>query len=236
MSDHTSGTEGFGDPGNLNDPTACVEEMLERAIAEPFGRHMKALERRYGVECQLGLVRINLILDPDERPGLAALVITEMFPDVDLGDPPPVEAYIVAGVNGLGMNGVSSYAPTWGQVERAHALAVRLAIAHELGHLALMHTIVDGRLKVPDAGFTRDQDWEASAYAVYLTRLTSLYLSQHRALLVPYKQSVQEWVTANWHNYARRGIRLAFEGYLQQRPAPWPTMTPEEINDFRMGK
>ena len=220
---------------DLHDPTTRVEEMLRRAVAEPFGRQIKAIERKLGVDDGHRLIRINLAPNRALLPGQAALVVVEMFPGLDLGDPPPVEAYVVFGTKNLHTEGSAGCDPTYGQVASLNLLPVRLAIAHELGHLALSHCFVGDRLQVPDEGFTRAQDWEASAYAVHTTRLTGRFIAKHRALLVPYWKSIQDWVSQNWKRYGHHPVRARFERRMASLPDPWPEMAPDEINDFRLG-
>lgn len=231
-----SDSEEFPDISELSDPTTRADNMLRAAVGEPFGRQMKALERQFGPEEGLGLIRINLLFDPTTDAGEATLVITEMFPEIGTEAPVPVEASIVVGTKGLHKEGIASYEPTFGQFEQANALGVRLAIAHELGHLALRHAIVGGTLEVPEEGFSKAQDWEAGAYAIYLVKTTGKYLARRRRMLIPYWKSIQEWVDAHWPRYAAHPVRLAFEGFLQRRSVPWPFMTDQQINDFRMGQ
>src|SRR5262245_45432975 len=139
---------------DLHDPTKKVEDVFQLAIEEPFGRHIRAIERLYSQgPLAAGLVRVHLDPVRSQPAGQAWLLITPLFPGTEMQDPQPVEASIVYGVGGLPVS-TRGRAPTFGQSELHNALSVRLAIAHEIGHLALGHVYENGRLATPEMDFT----------------------------------------------------------------------------------
>lgn len=215
--------------GRVMDPSASVEWFFQRAIEEPFGRHIRGIENEFSM-CGYGLLRIYVNPDPRMTAGRARIAI-ERVPG-GIGPRSLRVVWIVYGVRGmrLGINGLD---PTIDDSERRNIIAVRLAIAHELGHLAMRHAVVGNELSVPSGGFNDAQDWEASAYAVYLLRHTGRYLHDRGKLLSPTHQAVSAWVERNWPHFAESPRTASFMKQVTKRARPWSELSDEEIDKRR---
>lgn len=209
-----------GDPASLaqgvvahDQVAARAREVFRQALAESFGRHIRAIERRLIFDEGFDLARIHVISAENIPMGVARLVIAAaeyekhsgselLFPGETTSSRVVAKHVFVA----VGTEGMRRPQREVGRelenYEDYLAPKVRLALAHELGHLALGHFVgPDGQLRVPrDLSDRTDEEEAAILYAVALTCYSGRYLSTpaRREQLTPSREAVLEAAEEIW--------------------------------------
>lgn len=177
-----------------------VRRAFRESLGESFGRHIRALERKLIYDEGHDVARIHVLASEDIPMGVARLVITRGHYERLGGDHVPLpgeqfsnnvilkHVFIVVGTEGMALP----------LRERGRALEcfedhlhprARLALAHELGHLALGHFVnAEGQLLVPrDLSDRKQEEDAAKLYAVALAMYSRNYMcdASHVAKLAP---------------------------------------------------
>lgn len=193
-----SGALGVGYGGDQVDPRgdtirACAREHFREGIGESFGRHVRAIERKLIYDQGLDLGRIHVMPTSRLPTGVARMFITAGEYERVSGDSPlfPGETtsslvivkhvFIVVGTDGS-PPAIREKGRELGFFEHHLAPKARLALAHELGHLALGHvTDKASNLCVPyDLSSRGPAEAAAKLYAVCLVMYSRTYV-EHAA-------------------------------------------------------
>lgn len=205
-----------------------VEYFFQRSLEEPLARHVRAVERWLIVESRIPLDRIYVEPDADLAVGDARLLIVG-------GGSCVMTAYIVYGTKGRQV-WTRDPGPTVRESEWHHRPCPRLAIAHELAHLALGHCFTDrpGELRPPDGnGFTEEQDWEASAYATKLLQLSSEYLDERHKLLVMTPKAMLRALKNTWPKFWKQVQTQRYLRFIPKEPLPFGSLDPDFLEQNR---
>ena len=229
---------------DCQDPLLQARPAFEAGLGESFARHIRALERML-IDARTDVRRISVVEAPGLPSGFARMTMREQryqarawIPESEEWDSTerPVtvrEIFILYGANGKTPAGATRPVGDTEEAEWHHRARGRLAIAHELAHLALGHcfhprptndaTALQPELRLKE-NLTPEDEWSAYAYAVALLKLSSDYIdARGRLLVVTQEQTERElktiWERVFWHEPLSR----AYTEHLFSQPLFGPT-------------
>jgi hypothetical protein len=209
---------------------ALANFYFQRGLEEPLARHIRALERRL-FEDGTGVVTIRTAPYRDVKAGKARLRISP-----NTGVRVPFRYALIAyGIDEAPGDGREP-GPTVEDSEWFHHAKPRLALAHEMGHIALGHCTgagPKGELAVPVNGFEKDQEWAACLYAAHLLWVCGKYVSERHKLLHPSVQAIEDTAAFCWPEFCSSGHFHDAFAYCRDQLPKWEPLDETNMAQVR---
>lgn len=175
----------------LQDAKRFVARYFHDGITESFARHIRALEKFLREEWKASLERIN-VLGLDTIPLGQARMMFHRVEHLRLA--PPDQPAFVEKINIFIFFGLDSTRPSGRppdtslrEAERTLHIDARIALAHELAHLALGHFFnTKGELRI--RRISDKEETLAYAYAFCLAKVASDYLERDHPMIVKFDE------------------------------------------------